>query len=108
MEILFILIILIQYYADGGLQVIVESVTDGHQDEVARESYQLDILKSIVYGGLVESITSLGVVSSAAGSGTATRKYSIPVIHYLLSTIVVWKYNQAKITSVLDLVIRLA
>ncbi|XP_058105199.1 membrane protein of ER body-like protein isoform X2 [Magnolia sinica] len=31
-----------------------------------------DILKSIVYGGLIESITSLGVVSSAAGSEAAT------------------------------------
>lgn len=33
---------------------------------------ELDILKSIVYGGLIESITSFGVVSSAAGSGTST------------------------------------
>ncbi|CAN7133075.1 unnamed protein product [Brassica rapa subsp. narinosa] len=33
---------------------------------------ELDILKSIVYGGLIESITSFGVVSSAAASGTST------------------------------------
>lgn len=32
----------------------------------------LEIIKSIVYGGLVESIASLGVVSSAAGSDAAT------------------------------------
>ncbi|KAJ4832490.1 hypothetical protein Tsubulata_000038 [Turnera subulata] len=31
-----------------------------------------EVLKSIVYGGLIESITSLGVVSSAAGSGATT------------------------------------
>ncbi|KAJ0967781.1 hypothetical protein J5N97_024698 [Dioscorea zingiberensis] len=31
-----------------------------------------DVLKSIVYGGLIESITSLGVVSSAAGSDAST------------------------------------
>lgn len=37
---------------------------------------ELDILKSIVYGGLIESITSLGVVSSAAASGASTRKYT--------------------------------
>lgn len=37
---------------------------------------KLDILKSIVYGGLIESITSFGVVSSAAASGTSTRKYT--------------------------------
>ena len=37
-----------------------------------REGQGWDILKSIVYGGLVESITSLGVVSSAAGAGATT------------------------------------
>lgn len=37
---------------------------------------KLDILKSIVYGGLIESITSFGVVSSAAATGTSTRKYT--------------------------------
>ncbi|CAK7324322.1 unnamed protein product [Dovyalis caffra] len=37
-----------------------------------RESLQWEILKSIVYGGLIESITSLGVVSSSAGAGAAT------------------------------------
>ncbi|TXG48634.1 hypothetical protein EZV62_024509 [Acer yangbiense] len=36
------------------------------------ESSNWDILKSIVYGGLVESITSLGVVSSTAGAGATT------------------------------------
>ena len=41
------------------------------------ESRQLEILKSIVYGGLIESITSLGVVSSAAGAGAGTCKYQI-------------------------------
>ncbi|KAK4792885.1 hypothetical protein SAY86_023320 [Trapa natans] len=36
------------------------------------EARDFDILKSIAYGGLVESIASLGVVSSAAGGGAAT------------------------------------
>ncbi|XP_022573462.1 membrane protein of ER body-like protein [Brassica napus] len=31
-----------------------------------------EILKSVVYGGLTEAITSLGVISSAAGSGAST------------------------------------
>ncbi|XP_020570690.1 membrane protein of ER body-like protein isoform X2 [Phalaenopsis equestris] len=31
-----------------------------------------EVLKSIVYGGLLESITSLGVISSAAGAKTST------------------------------------
>ncbi|MED6113425.1 hypothetical protein PIB30_070683 [Stylosanthes scabra] len=38
---------------------------------VTAESRKWEIIKSIVYGGLIESITSLGVVFSAAGSGTA-------------------------------------
>ncbi|TXG49468.1 hypothetical protein EZV62_025343 [Acer yangbiense] len=45
----------------------------GHMQPVRTvESSNWDILKSIVYGGLVESITSLGVVSSAAGAGATT------------------------------------
>ncbi|GLT29706.1 hypothetical protein SLA2020_045520 [Shorea laevis] len=39
---------------------------------IACEPRGLEILKSIVYGGLIESITSLGVVSSAAGGGAST------------------------------------
>ncbi|GMJ06325.1 hypothetical protein HRI_004301600 [Hibiscus trionum] len=38
----------------------------------AGEVHEWEILKSIVYGGLIESITSLGVVSSAAGAGADT------------------------------------
>ncbi|XP_027333182.1 membrane protein of ER body-like protein isoform X4 [Abrus precatorius] len=35
------------------------------------EPQGLEVVKSIVYGGLIESITSLGIVSSAAGSDAA-------------------------------------
>ncbi|KAH7543683.1 hypothetical protein JRO89_XS15G0000200 [Xanthoceras sorbifolium] len=42
------------------------------QPVIPVEARDWDILKSIVYGGLVESITSLGVVSSAAGAGATT------------------------------------
>jgi len=35
---------------------------------------KVEILKSIVYGGLTESITSLCTVTSAAASGASTRK----------------------------------
>lgn len=38
----------------------------------------VDIVKSIVYGGLMESITSLSVVSSAAGADAAICKHYIP------------------------------
>ncbi|GAV69110.1 VIT1 domain-containing protein [Cephalotus follicularis] len=43
-----------------------------HRRTEVSEAYGIDILKSIVYGGLIESITSLGVVSSAAGAGAST------------------------------------
>ncbi|KAL0739078.1 hypothetical protein Bca4012_015288 [Brassica carinata] len=36
------------------------------------EGRKPEILKSIVYGGLAEAITSLGVISSAAGSGASS------------------------------------
>ncbi|XP_028200799.1 uncharacterized protein LOC114385054 isoform X6 [Glycine soja] len=50
-------------------------VQNGEQprDEVG-EPQGWEILKSIVYGGLIESITSLGIVSSAVSSG-ATPSY---------------------------------
>ncbi|CAE6172773.1 unnamed protein product [Arabidopsis arenosa] len=38
---------------------------------VVVQGRKLEILKSIVYGGLLEAITSLGVISSAAGSGAS-------------------------------------
>lgn len=41
------------------------------------ERQQWEVLKSIVYGGLVESITSLGIVSSAVSSGAAPCKCSL-------------------------------
>ncbi|XP_072967278.1 membrane protein of ER body-like protein isoform X4 [Typha angustifolia] len=47
-----------------------------HEDvqiiEEIQQKSDWDILKAIVYGGLVESITSLSVVSSAAATGTST------------------------------------
>lgn len=40
-----------------------------------RYSKKWEILKSIVYGGLVESITSLSIVTSASGADAATCKW---------------------------------
>ncbi|KAH7853917.1 hypothetical protein Vadar_008055 [Vaccinium darrowii] len=42
------------------------------ESAVARESRGVEIIKSMVYGGLIESITSLGIVSSAAGADAST------------------------------------
>ncbi|KAL3754307.1 hypothetical protein ACJRO7_001529 [Eucalyptus globulus] len=54
--------------AQPGTQTLPEEppVVQPHQPR------EWDILKSIVYGGLIELITSLAVVSSAAGAGAAT------------------------------------
>ncbi|KAK9093642.1 hypothetical protein Scep_025111 [Stephania cephalantha] len=43
-----------------------------HRVDGTRRIHNLEIVKSIVYGGLIESITSLGVVSSAAGGDAST------------------------------------
>lgn len=48
-----------------------------HRGTDAGEVRDWEIMKSIVYGGLIESITSLGVVSSAAGAGADTCKFSL-------------------------------
>lgn len=45
------------------------------QEVSASTRREWDILKSIVHGGLIESITSLSVVSSAAGAGSSTCEY---------------------------------
>lgn len=39
-----------------------------------KKTKSLEIVKCIVYGGLIESITSLGVISSAAASDVDTSK----------------------------------
>ena len=44
-----------------------------------------DILKAIVYGGLVESITSLSVVAAAASSGAKTCQLLSPASTCLLN-----------------------
>ncbi|WZZ79626.1 hypothetical protein YC2023_100198 [Brassica napus] len=54
---------------------------------------ELDILKSIVYGGLIESITSFGVVSSAAASGTSTLNVMALGLANLFSGLFLIIYN---------------
>lgn len=46
-------------------------------------AHEWDILKSIVYGGLIESILSLGLVSSAAGADATTCMSFYRFSHYL-------------------------
>ncbi|XXG67026.1 hypothetical protein AAC387_Pa06g0462 [Persea americana] len=51
--------------------------------------HKWEILKSFVYGGLVESITSLGVVSSAAGSDATTLNIVALGVANLISGLIV-------------------
>ncbi|KAL2557003.1 membrane protein of ER body-like protein [Forsythia ovata] len=56
-------------------------------------SKSLEILKSSVYGGLVESITSLSIVSSAAASETATMNIVALGLANVISGIFVIAHN---------------
>lgn len=62
---------------EEGEATVEGSIIDGQTytpqtQESGREERKLEILKSIVYGGLVESIASLGIVVSAASSDAKT------------------------------------
>ncbi|CAA2965797.1 Hypothetical predicted protein [Olea europaea subsp. europaea] len=52
-----------------------------------RKAYTIEVIKSIVYGGLAESITSLSIVSSAAGGDTATCKCTSNLFRRLVSNL---------------------
>ncbi|KAL8127651.1 membrane protein of ER body-like protein [Apium graveolens] len=57
----------------GNLQNLETRIQINEQRGTSTEGIQgVEIIKSIVYGGLVESVTSLGVVSSAASSKVTT------------------------------------
>ncbi|KAJ4726794.1 Membrane protein of ER body-like protein [Melia azedarach] len=62
---------MVENTAGNDVRVIIET-PPAQPDVEESEAHQWDILKSIVYGGLIESITSLGVVSSAAATGAGT------------------------------------
>ncbi|WZZ76253.1 hypothetical protein YC2023_087623 [Brassica napus] len=68
-------------------EIYIPPLSDSPIDEdtlgerlLPQERRKPEILKSIVYGGLTEAITSLGVISSAAGSGASTCKYPLSLI----------------------------
>ncbi|XP_066376089.1 membrane protein of ER body-like protein [Miscanthus floridulus] len=61
-----------------------------------------DILKAIVYGGLVESITSLSAVSAAAASGAKTLQWIILGIANLIGGLPVIYHNIADLRNTGD------
>ncbi|KAL1203112.1 Membrane protein of ER body-like protein [Cardamine amara subsp. amara] len=54
---------------------------------------KLEIIKSIVYGGLIESVTSLGVISSAAGSGATMLNILVLGLANLLGGLILIIHN---------------
>lgn len=54
-----------------------------------KKNKSLEIVKCIVYGGLIESITSLVVIFSAAASDADTRK-SLRTLCLILQSLLVW------------------
>ncbi|KAJ4955784.1 hypothetical protein NE237_012567 [Protea cynaroides] len=71
---------------DQDMHDVVDSLVPGR----ARE---WDVLKSIIYGGLIESITSLGVVSSAAASAASTLNIVILGLANLMSGLFIIIHN---------------
>ncbi|CAN1143778.1 Membrane protein of ER body 1 [Linum perenne] len=55
--------------------------------------YKWEILKSVVFGGLIESITSLGVVSSAAGANAATLNVLVMGLANLIGGLIIITCN---------------
>lgn len=56
----------------------VSKLDDAGRDKTEqRKEFEIEVVKSIVYGGLAECITSLSIISSASGGGAATCKYSV-------------------------------
>ena len=57
------------------------------------ESRQWEIIKSIVYGGLIESITSFSVVSSAAGAANYKCHFFIRKFNSIVQISFLNKFN---------------
>ncbi|XP_043718973.1 membrane protein of ER body-like protein [Telopea speciosissima] len=72
--------------ADRDMHDVVDSAVPGR-------AHEWDVLKSIIYGGLIESITSLGVVSSAAASDATTLNIVILGLANLMSGLVIILHN---------------
>ncbi|KAG7556327.1 hypothetical protein ISN44_As11g023690 [Arabidopsis suecica] len=58
-----------------------------------RERFVVELLKSTVYGGLTETITSLGVVSSASASGSSTMNILALAVANLAGGLIVLAQN---------------
>ncbi|KAF2554211.1 hypothetical protein F2Q68_00037502 [Brassica cretica] len=81
-------------------EIYIPPLSDNPIDEdtlgerlLPQERRKPEILKSIVYGGLTEAITSLGVISSAAGSGASTLNILVLGLANLFSGLILIIHN---------------
>ncbi|CAH8342481.1 unnamed protein product [Eruca vesicaria subsp. sativa] len=63
------------------------------QNKLDRERFTVELLKSTVYGGLTETITSLVVVSSASASGSSTENILALAVANMAGGLVVLAQN---------------
>lgn len=85
---------------EGGPVAI--SIDDSRDEQVEPEPSRYnrwEIVKSIVYGGLAESITSLGIVASAASANTATGNIVILALANLISGLFILGHNLTGLKS---------
>ncbi|KAL2540331.1 Membrane protein of ER body 1 [Abeliophyllum distichum] len=70
-----------------------------HEAIKLRNAYEIEVIQSVVYGGLAESITSPSVVSSAAGRDATTLNILAPGMANVIGGLFVIGYNLWQIRS---------
>ncbi|KAJ6714686.1 FE(2+)/MN(2+) TRANSPORTER PCL1 [Salix viminalis] len=84
--------------AEPDIEILVDSA-EGTTGYELRGSKKLEIVKSIVYGGLIESITSLSVVTSAASADAATSSIIALSLANLIGGIFTIAHNLSDLKS---------
>ncbi|KAK4786761.1 hypothetical protein SAY86_010594 [Trapa natans] len=84
---------------ENPLQTETRPLLDETRSAGVPRAHDFDILKSIVYGGLIESIVSLGVVSSAAGGGVATLNTLALALANLIGGLFVLFHNMRELKN---------
>lgn len=77
--------------ASANLDTQIHSVEGEAADRA--EGYKIEIIKSIVFGGLAESITSLSIVSSATGGDTTTLNILVLAMANLIGGLFIIFHN---------------
>ncbi|CAK9309832.1 unnamed protein product [Citrullus colocynthis] len=83
----------------GPVAISIDDSRDEHVEPEPSRYNRWEIVKSIVYGGLAESITSLGIVASAASANTATGNIVILALANLISGLFILGHNLTGLKS---------